>query len=237
MSRDTKIKDTKRILTGINTEKELQLFYNVGDEGCIPLSREAIKYYADEACLEACKLLYDLNIKTIFSGANVDGKENTNSTAFIGISYDTLSDENKSIALSLIENEIIEGISNNSGRYQGNVICITIPINSNDTVGFVSDKLISIASHFVQQDVLYGKTTEKIIRTQFKQLENGNFIDYMTFAEITPEELEERIKDEVSQFYSDEQGNLFFTEDLLKKHLNYQMSKNKEDNNKSAINC
>lgn len=39
MSRDTKIKDTKRIITGYD-EKESQIFFNAGStEGCIPLSR------------------------------------------------------------------------------------------------------------------------------------------------------------------------------------------------------
>ena len=66
MSRDTKIKDTKRIITGYD-EKESQIFFNAGStEGCIPLSREFIKYYADEACVKACELLYDLNILNIF---------------------------------------------------------------------------------------------------------------------------------------------------------------------------
>lgn len=222
MSRDTQIKDTKRILTGFDYERETQLFYNVGTEGCIPLSKESIKYYADEACLEACELLYDLNIQTLYSNGNVNGKENTNGLAVIGISYDTLSEENKNIVENLIASGVIEDIMDNSEREEGNTIIISVPMNGNDLVGTVSDKLMIIASQFIQQDVLYGRTTEKEIRKTYPQKSNGKYYDCLTFGELTLEELEERIDEEVSQYYSDNEGNLFFTKDLLHKHLIYQ---------------
>lgn len=148
--------------------------------------------------------------------------------AFIGISYDTLSDENKVIVASLIENGIIEKISNNNGRGEGNTICISIPISSDDLVGLVSDKLVLISSQFVQQDVLFGRTNEKKIRELYPQKENGNFYDYMTLGELTKQELEKRISEEVSQYYSDDEGNLFFTEDLLNKQLTYKMNNKKK---------
>lgn len=222
MSRDTKIKDTKRILTGRDFEKESQLFCECGSEGCIPISRESIKFYADEACLEACELLYDLNIRTFYSGGNVDGMEDTDSTAFIGISYDTLSDENKRVAKQLIECGIIGGIIDNSGRGEGNTITISVPINSDDLVGEVSDKLMMVARQFVQQDVLYGRTTIEEIKGYYPKKANGNFYDYFTMGELTIEELEERLQEELSQRYSDNDGNLFLTKDLLDKHLAYQ---------------
>lgn len=222
MSRDTKIKDTKRILTGFDYENESQLFCNYGTEGCIPKSRESIKYYADEACLEACELLYDLNIQTFYSGGNVDGKENVDSLAFIGISYDTLSEENKNIVKQMIEDGIIDGIHDNSCRGEENVITISVPISSNDVVGQVSDKLMSIARQFKQQDVLYGRTTLEKIKSMYPQLDNGNFYDYWTLGELTASELAKRLQNELSQYYSDNEGNLFLTQDLLNKHLNYQ---------------
>ena len=228
MSRDTKIKDTKRVLTGFDYEKELQLFYNGGGtEGCIPLSRESIKYYADEACLEACELLYDLNVQTCYSGGNVDGKEDTDGDAFIGISYDTLSEENKNVVKQLIESGIIDGIYDNSNRGEGNTVTISVPINSNDLVGTVSDKLMTIAQQFVPQDVLYGRTTIEGIKNLYPQKENGNFYDHLTLGELTLQELEERLQDEVSQYYSDNDGNLFLTKDLLDKHLAYHKENNK----------
>lgn len=221
MSRDTKIKDTKRILTGFG-EKEFQIFLNVNTEGCIPLSREYIKYYADEACVKACELLYDLNIRTFSSGANVDGKENSTSEAFILISYDTLSDENKNIVKKLISEGIIEKIVDNSGRGEGNTINISVPINSDDLVGNVSDKLMALANCFVQQDVLYGRTTKQEIRELYYQKENGKFFDRITLGELTRQELEKRLEEEVQEYFSDDEGNLFLTEDLLHKHQLYQ---------------
>lgn len=227
MSRDTKIKDTKRVLTGFDFEKESQLFCNFQSEGCIPMSRESIKYYADEACLEACELLYDLNIQTFYSGGNVDGKENIDSLAFIGISYDTLSEENRNIVKQLTESGIIDGIRDNSGRGEGNIVTISVPINSNDLVGTVSDKLMIIAQQFIPQDVLYGRTTIEEIRSLYPQKANGNFYDYLTMGELTLQELEERLQEEASQYYSDNDGNLFLTKDLLNKHLVYQKENNK----------
>lgn len=227
MSRDTKIKDTKRVLTGIDFEKESQLFCNFQSEGCIPMSRESIKYYADEACLEACTLLYDLNVQTFYSGGNVDGKEDVDSEAFIGISYDTLSEENKNIVKQLIEIGIIAGIQDNSGRGEGNTVTISVPINSNDLVGTVSDKLMTIAQQFVPQDVLYGRTTIEGIRNHYPQKANGNFYDYLTMGELNLQELEERLQEEISRYYSDNDGNLFLTKDLLDKHLAYHKENNK----------
>ncbi len=227
MSRDTKIKDTKRVLTGFDYEKESQLFCSFQTEGCIPMSRESIKYYADEACLEACELLYDFNIQTLYSGGNVDGKEDFDSEAFIGISYDTLSEENKNIVKQLIESGIIEGIRDNSGRGEGNTVTISVPINSNDLVGTVSDKLMIIALQFVPQDVLYGRTTIEKIRSLYPQKANGNFYDCFTRGELTLQELEERLQEETSKYYPDNDGNLFLTKDLLNKHLAYQKGNNK----------
>ena len=61
MGKETKIKDIKPVLSGLTENRELEkkLFYNQSNEGCIPLSREAIPYYADEPCVLACQLLYD----------------------------------------------------------------------------------------------------------------------------------------------------------------------------------
>lgn len=226
MSRNTKIKDTKRILTGFDFEKESQLFCRSGTEGCIPISRESIKYYADEACVEACELLYDLNIQTFYSGGNVDGKEDVDSFAFIGISHDTLSEENKNVVKQLIECGIIESVMDNSSRGEGNTITVSVPINSNDLVGLVSDKLMMIVRQFVPQDVLYGKTTIEEIKSHYPQKENGKFYDYLTMGELTSQELEERLQEELSQYYSDNDGNLFLTKDLLNKHLIYQKENN-----------
>lgn len=94
-------------------------------------------------------------------------------------------------------------------------------------VGSVSNKLLALANCFVQQDVLYGRTTKQEIRKLYYQKENGNFFDIITFGELTKEELEERLE-EVKEYFSDDEGNLFLTEDLLNKHLLYKEKSNEK---------
>ena len=160
MSRETKIKDIKIIRSGCdNVEEEKQYFVAISTESCIPKDRDAIPLYADEPCVEACQLLYDLNIQTYTSGGHVGGKENATGMAYIGIVYDTLSEENKKIVEEMIENGIIDNIANNEARGQGLTISISVPINSDSLVGVVSDKLVRLARMFKQQDVLYGRKT------------------------------------------------------------------------------
>ena len=76
----------------------------------------------------------------------------------------------------MIEDGIIDGIHDNSCRGEENVITISVPISSNDVVGQVSDKLMSIVRQFKQQDVLYGRTTLEKIKSMYPQLDNGNFL-------------------------------------------------------------
>ncbi len=59
--------------------------------------------FEDEECLEApikeaCKLLYDLNIRTTFSSANKQDVTRRNGYGWINIDYDSLSPENQAIA-------------------------------------------------------------------------------------------------------------------------------------------
>lgn len=225
MSRDTKIKDTKRVLSGFDYDNEVNLFYQGGGtESCIPLSRECIPFYADEACVESCQLLYDLNIQTFYSGANVDGNENQTSLANIVVSYDTLSEENKAIVHELIKQGIIGEIKNMDGRGQSNIFDISVPMKSDDLVGDISDKLLAISKMFIQQDVLYGRTTIEEIVKSYPLQEDGMYFDRWTFGTLSKEELAERIKDEVSSYFDGDDGYLYFTQDLCNKHMKYQES-------------
>ena len=227
MSRDTKIKDIKIIRSGLdNVEEEQNYFVTVGTESCIPKDRNAIPLYADEPCVEACQLLYDLNIKTYTSGGHVDGKENVNGIAYIGIVYDTLSEENKKIAGEMIKNGIIDNISNNDGRGTGLTISLCVPINSNSLVGDVSDKLVQLASLFQQQDVLYGRRTiDEIKSSIFTKLDDGNYHNNWTFEVVSEEEFQQSLLEwvgyECENMYTSDGITYFVSEDLLNKHLSY----------------
>lgn len=226
MSRDTLIKDTERILTGFDYEKESKGLVCISSEGCIPLSRDYIALYADEACIEACQKLYDLNIQTINSGANTDGRDGITYEAFIGISYDTLSDENKLIANNMIKEGIIGPIIS-TGHNKERIISIRVPLTSRSTVGEISDKLMTLANYFTIQDVLYGRYTRDEFERKYKKLDNGMYLDYLTFTSITEEEKNELIDYYLSELYYDGKEYYYFTEDLLRKYQEFLKNKTK----------
>ena len=228
MAKDTKIKDIKIVRSGIdNVEQEYQYFAHVGTGSCIPLNRDAIVLYADEPCVEACQLLYDLNIQTFSSGGHVDGKENATGEAFIGIEYDTLDENNKTIVERMIQDGIISNKQDASGRGQGIVFNISVPIHSDDMVGEVSDKLVKIASQFQLQDGLYGVMTEQQIEQgMFTRLEDGSYRDNATFSVLSEQEMKQSYN-EMLEFYCgnmfSDDGNLYYiTKDLLNKHLDFK---------------
>jgi hypothetical protein len=227
MSRESKIKDIRIIRSGLNNyEQESQYFVRGGTESCIPKDRDAIPLYADEPCVEACQLLYDLNIQTFTSGGHVNGEENATGIAYIGIVYDTLSEENKRIAEDMIKNGIIANIVNNEGRGTGLTISLDVPINSDSLVGEVSDKLVQLASMFQQQDVLYGrKTIDEIKSSLFTKLDNGNYCNKWTLEVMTQEEMQQSLPEwieyECKSMYTSDGITYFISEDLLNKHLSY----------------
>lgn len=227
MSRDTKIKDIKIIRSGLdNNEKEQKCFVKGGTEHCIPKNRDAIGLYADEPCVEACQLLYDLNIETYTSGGHVEGKENATGEAYIGIVYDSLSEENKKIAEDMIKKGMIDNIYNTKGRGTGLTIMICVPISSDSLVGEISDKLVQLASMFQQQDVLYGrKTIDEIKSLIFTKLDNGNYFNNLTLDVESEEKMQETLPEfieyECKYMYSSDGVIYFISEDLLNKHLRY----------------
>ena len=227
MSRETKIKDIKIIRSGNdNTVEEEKYFVSLGQEKCIPKNRDAIFLYADEPCVEACQLLYDLNIQTYTSGGHVDGQENKEGEAFIGIIFDSLSDHNKKVAEEMIENGLIGNVIDNRGRGNGMTISLRVPINSNSLVGDVSDALVKLASLFQQQDVLYGRTTyDEITASIFSKLDNGNYLNNWTYEVVSEAEMKrtlpEWVQAECESMYTVDGKTYFLSEDLLAKHLSY----------------
>lgn len=225
MSRDTKIKDVKIVRSGLdNREEERKFFAKVETESCIPKNRDAIYLYADEPCVEACQLLYDLNIQTYTSNGHTHGMGT--GQAYVGIVYDTLSDENKEIANNMIRNGLIRDITNAEGRGKGQTISLEVPISTESLVGDVSDSLVKLASFFQEQDVLYGRiTSEELYAEAFTKLEDGNYRYNLTFDVVSKEDMPELLPEYVENVHTclyTGDGELYFeTEDLYNKHMNY----------------
>ena len=227
MSRNTKIKDVKIILSGLdNIEEEKKYFAKVETENCIPKNRDAIYLYADEPCVEACQLLYDLNIQTYTSNGHIQSSNEINPNAYVGIVYDTLSEENKKIAQEMIENGLIKDIYKDAGRGTRLTISLSVPIKNESLVGDVSDKLVELASMFKQQDVLYGKTTFKeLMSSLFVKVDNNKYHNLMTHEIVSKEEMQQTLPDWIEYIlenkYTADGITYFYSEDLLNKHLSY----------------
>ena len=231
MAKDTKIKDTPRVLLSTSKEDELgKYFFEYGTEEAIPKSREYIPLCVDEACVEPCKLLYDMGLRTVASGANVDGKDNCQDKGYIAIDYKSLSDENKLIAKKLEENGLISHIDrdpNHSGSFR---VTIETPLTSETTVGEVEEKLMAIARLFQPQDVLYGRKSEEDIRNDYKDNGDGTYYSDFLRSNITAKEMEEFIEGELQElhdnYFYDGEKYYYLSEELLNIHMEYNKSKN-----------
>lgn len=111
--------------------------------------KEQIRDVVEEPLVKACEIFWDKNIKTCETSAN--NKDIENGFAWMRIDFDSLSDENKKIALKY------EKPHNDNGKL---VLEIDIPITKIDTVVNISDKAVEIADNFQKQKAswIYGTT-------------------------------------------------------------------------------
>ena len=195
------------------------LFYNQKVQ--FPYQREYISLFADEACVEPCQLLYDMGLKTVNSGANVDGKENVKDWGFIGIDYISMSDENKLIADELEKKGLIKPINRNSEERGAFIVYLKVPLDSETTVGEVERKLIELASLFQTQDVLYGRKTIEEIQSDYKDNGDGTYYCKFLHGNVTHEEMKQFIEEDLQQLFYDGEKYYYITEDLLNIHMNY----------------
>lgn len=110
-------------------------------------------YYAESACLETMLYLFNNNIKTTMNDTEcVYGESGENWTCCNWIDYDSLSEENRSIANRLISMNAAHFVDGERAK----TIAIKVPCNRNETVGVVSERLKSITKGFVMQPIIYG---------------------------------------------------------------------------------
>lgn len=194
--------------------------FGLSTEYAIVQNREDLRKIIEEPCLPACLALYDKNIQTVNSSAN---KREIGGQAYIGINYDSLSENNKQVLDKLIEAGLIEplNLSDDPQKRGGRDVMVKVPVFEDDTVGKVSDRFMQIVSGFQQQDVLYGRHNEEdlfqhvidIYGDMLHPDENGN----VEFAEV------EDILNSAYGYVYDEELHIFWeTQDLRDKHQKFQ---------------
>lgn len=135
----------------------------------IPIAtREKIKLIVDKPLVKACLILYDKNIRTTGTSANIN---DIGSYAWITIDYDNLSEENKRIAEQYCQVEQGKEIK---------VAEIKIPIQNGEVlISEIEDKSSNIARKFKKQKMTWANT---MTYEQFKKI-------YHPEREKTPQEV------------------------------------------------
>ena len=112
--------------------------------GLTPQSREDLKKLVELPLLEACQKFFDKGIRTVFSSANK--KDIEIGHAHIALDFESLSPQNKEIALSLGKEGIIHGSRIRKGIY------LEIPVNEHSTIGQIKDEALSLVDKFEDQN-------------------------------------------------------------------------------------
>ena len=180
------------------------------EETTVIITRDDLNQFIEEPCLDACRYLYDNNIKTYMSSAN---KSNIGGYGYIDIELNSLSMENKQIILNLLEQEEMKDkleLSTGHGSDHVRIIKIKSPINENTTTGEVRNDFMRIVELFKVQDVLYGRNTYEEIVAEIKD----------TYG-IDENNIDKELIQDFGYFYCEEDNIYFKSQELLTKHLNY----------------
>ena len=216
------------------------LFYYASTANCIIKDRETLKLIVDQPCLEACEYLFDCNILTTTSSAN---NSHMGQPGWIGINYDSLSEENKEIYQMLLEKGLV-GKCNEHKSGLGIVehsFLIEVPFDETTTSEEFSRRMMDIVRLFQPQELMYGSYSreemETIAENRFESNpfviidddNYGNFIEHFLQSkygdEITMEDLVRECNDLILHYYHDtETDRYWIAEELYKKAVN---SKNK----------
>lgn len=107
-------------------------------------TREDLEKLVEPPLLEACQVLFDKRIRTIFSSANK--YDISSGEGYITIDFDNLSPKNREIAKS------IGGETHMThGSEPVNAINLPIPISNDSTVGEINKASLEIVSKFENQ--------------------------------------------------------------------------------------
>ncbi|OGI75439.1 hypothetical protein A3C67_01005 [Candidatus Nomurabacteria bacterium RIFCSPHIGHO2_02_FULL_42_19] len=127
----------------VNDDTPISQIDPISEGGLTPRNRGDLDHFVEAPLLEACQILFDKGIKTIFSSANKN--DLSNQEAYIAIDYSTLSPYNQRIAKSLGEIHMAHG------SVPAPAVNLMIPIEQNTTVGQVRNAARLLVSKFKQQ--------------------------------------------------------------------------------------
>jgi hypothetical protein len=126
------------------------------------ITRDTIKDYVEEPLVEACKILYDKNIRTLSSTANLGNQEE--GIANIIIDFNSLSERNRGIAVDILNLVPKPKISHPDIPDIGMNVILEIPFKRESTVSEISQKAKEMARKFVKQKPTWirGITLEEV---------------------------------------------------------------------------
>jgi hypothetical protein len=102
--------------------------------------RQEIKELVESPLIDACKIFWDKNIRTLETSANE--KDTQTGHAYIGIDFNNLSQENRKIA---------KRYGDTHDDLGSTVLRILIPVNESISITEISEKAVQIANAFQKQ--------------------------------------------------------------------------------------
>ncbi len=153
-------------------------------EGKLFFTKEEIEDFVETPLIEACKVFYEKNIRTLSSSANE--KDLETGEIYIVIDKETLSEENKEIADNVGESVVIRGKE---------VVKISIPISEESTEDDIRRKAVDIAEQFKKQK---AEWIPKYSAEDIKKI-------YSLNEEDVKEEKRELLAEELGLYYNREE--------------------------------
>jgi hypothetical protein len=142
------IMDHEGVLPSQSDLIEVEPIYGVAS---VPASREGLAVLVEAPLLAACLELYDKNIRTIISSANVS--DVSRGYAYINIDCNTLSEKNRHIANALGIETFVIPLPDGSELEVGG---IKFPVTFSTTVEELSESALVMARQFAEQPMLWA---------------------------------------------------------------------------------
>lgn len=188
-------------------------------------------FYAEPACLKPCIELFKKNIITTMNDTDcvIEDFPTDKGKCFITCNYNFLSEENKEIFNNLIEIGVVRKFIDGSI----NSISISVPCNGEETVGEVSNKLLSIVSQLKIQDYTYGKyTLDSFYNDKLENLGYYNpelYNKYFDKEECTWDDVINFAR-EFGYYYDSNENILWECEEYYNMHKNYLLGLDSQSN-------